>query len=120
MSNDEYTDKLKNHVLKSLRILDQNGTRYDQIMWEYTKFEIRQFSITFSKNMSKFLNAEREILKEVVKDFKKSGSSYFDNEGYLAFKTKLGKKSMMKKLRVLELEASVTGTKKEKNLLYSS
>ena len=81
------------------------------------KFEIRQFSITFSKNKS--LNVERKILEKELKDFKISGSSYFDNEVYLAFKTKLNKKSMIKKLMVLELETSVTDTKKGENLLNS-
>ena len=37
------------------------------------------------------MNAEREILEKELKDFKKSGSSYFDNEDYLARKTKLEK-----------------------------
>ena len=46
-------------------------------------------------------------------------SSYFDNEDYLACKTKLDK-IYDKRVEVLELEASVTGTKKEKNLLSSS
>ena len=83
------------------------------------KFEIRQFSITFSKNLSKFLNAEGEILEKELKDFEKSGSSYFNNDDYLACKTKLDK-IYNKNLRVLELEARVTGSKKEKNLLNSS
>ena len=55
------------------------------------KFEIRQFSITFSKNLSKFLNAEGEILEKELKDFEKSGLSYFNNDDYLACKTKLDK-----------------------------
>ena len=65
--------------------------RDDQIRWEYIKFEIRQFLINFSKNLSKSLNAERENLKKELKDFEKSGSRYFDNEYYLACKTKLDK-----------------------------
>ena len=59
LSNDEYTDKLKNHISESLRILDQNGIKDDQISWEYIKFEIRQFSITFSKNLSNSLTSAR-------------------------------------------------------------
>ena len=51
LSSDEYINKLS--------ILDKNSIRDDQIRWEYRKFEIRQFSITFSKNSSKFFNAER-------------------------------------------------------------
>ena len=70
--NDEYTNKLKNDISESLTILDQNNIRDDQIRWEYKRFEIRQFSIFFSKNLSKSLNAEREILEKELKDFEKS------------------------------------------------
>ena len=41
--------------------------------------------------MSNSFNAEREILEKELKDFEKSGSSYFDNEDYLACKTKVDK-----------------------------
>ena len=91
LSNDEYTKKLKDHISESSNILDQNSIRNDRIMWEHIKFEMRQFSITFSKNLSKSFNAEREILEKDLKDFEKSGSSYFDNEDCLACKTKLDK-----------------------------
>ena len=37
------------------------------------------------------MNAERGILEKELKDFGKSGWSYFDNEDYLACKTKLDK-----------------------------
>ena len=37
------------------------------------------------------MNAEREILERELNDSEKSGSSYFDNEDYLACKTKLDK-----------------------------
>ena len=74
---------------ESLSILDQNDIRDDQIRWEYIMFEIRQFSITFSKNLSKSLNAERKIIEKEPKDFEKSGSGYLHNEDYLACKTKL-------------------------------
>ena len=89
LSNDEYTNKLKNPISESLSILDQNGISDDEITREFIKFKIRQFSITLSKNLSKSLNPEREILeKELLKDFEKSSSSYYDKEDYLACKTK--------------------------------
>ena len=93
LSNDECINKLKNHISESLSILDQNDIRDDQIRCKYTKFEIRKLfkKITFSKYLSKSLNAEREILEKELKDFEKSSSSYFDNEDYLACKTKLDK-----------------------------
>ena len=37
------------------------------------------------------MNAEREILEKELKDFEKSGSSYFKSEDYLACKKKLDK-----------------------------
>ena len=90
--NDEYTNKLKNHISAYLCILDQNRIRWDdQIRWKYVKFEIRQFSFTYSKNFSVSWNAEKGILEKELKDFKKPGSSYFDNEDYLACKTTLDK-----------------------------
>ena len=76
---------------KSLSILYQNDKKDDQIRWEYTKFEIRQFSITSSKNLFKSLNVKRKILEKELKDFDKFGSSYFDNEDCLACRTKLDK-----------------------------
>ena len=60
LSNDECINILRNHISESLSILDQNGIRGDQIRWEFIKFVIRQFSITFFKNFSKSLKAERE------------------------------------------------------------
>ena len=72
------------------------------------KFECLKFEF-------KIFECEKEVLKKELKDFEKSGSSYSDNEDYLAFKQNLIK-SMIRKLKVLELEASVTGTKKEVNL----
>ena len=110
LSNDENINKLRNHVSESLRILDQNGIEDDQIRWEFIKFEIRQFLITSSKNMPKSLNTERKSFEKELKDFKKSGSSYFNNKDYLAGKTKLDK-IYDKKAGVLESGASATGTK---------
>ena len=92
LRNDEYTSKLKNHISAYLCILDQNRIRWDdQIRWKYVKFEIRQFSFTYSKNLSVSLNAEKGILEKELKDFKKPGSGDFDNEDYLACKTTLDK-----------------------------
>ena len=86
MSNEEYINKLRNHISESLRILDQSGIRVYEIRWEFIKFKIRLFSISLSNNVSKSLNAKREFLEKKLNDFEKSGSSYFDNEDYLACK----------------------------------
>ena len=41
--------------------------------------------------MSNSLNAKGEIFEKELKDYKKSGSTYFDNKDYIACKTKLDK-----------------------------
>ena len=74
----------KNYISESVNTLDQNDMRGNQLGWEYIKFEIRQFSITFSKNLSKCVNADRELLEKKLKDLEKSGSFYSDNEDYKA------------------------------------
>ena len=91
LSNDEYTNKLKNHISTSLSILNQKDIKDDQIRWEYIKFEIRQFLIRFFKKLSRSWNAEREILERELNDSEKSGWSYSDNEDCLVCKTKLDK-----------------------------
>ena len=118
MSNDECTNKLKNHMSKSLSILYQNDKKDDQIRWEYTKFEIRQFSITSSKNLFKSLNVKRKILEKELKDFDKFGSSYFDNEDCLACKTKLDK-IYDKKVEGLIIRSKCYWCEKGENLLNS-
>ena len=104
---------------ESLSILDQNSIRDDQIRWEYIKFKIRQFSITFSKNLLKSLNAEREILEKELKMISKNPVQVTLIQVIQPLKQNLIR-SMIRKLRVIELEGSVTGTKKEENLLNSS
>ena len=109
----------KNHISESVNTLDQNDIRGNQLGWEYIKFEIRQFSITFSKNLSKCVNADRELLEKKSRIWK--NLVHFT----LIMKTvKLVRQnliiSMIRKLRDLELETGVIGLKKEKNLLSSS
>ena len=49
----DYTTKLKNHLKLILKtILNENITD-EQIIWEYLKYEIRKFSISFSKQYAK-------------------------------------------------------------------
>ena len=52
-SNIDYTTKLKNHLkLIQKTILKENITD-EQMIWEYIKYEIRKFSISFSKQYAK-------------------------------------------------------------------
>ena len=60
LPDSEYTYKLKDPTSESLRILDQHVIRDDQTRWEHIKFEIRQFSVTFSKNFPKSFSMQKE------------------------------------------------------------
>ena len=105
-----------------MSILDQKGIKDDQIRWEHIKSEIRQFTIIFFffENLSNSLNAKGEIFEKKLKDYKKSGSTYFGNEDYIACKTKLDK-IYDKEVEVFRIRSKCEWyTKKEKNLLNSS
>ena len=52
-SNIDYTTKMKNHLkLIQNTILKKNITD-EKMIWEYIKYEIRKFSISFSKQHAK-------------------------------------------------------------------
>ena len=76
-------------------------------------------SDNFSKNLSKSLNAEEEILEKELKYFEKSSSSYSDNDDYLACKTKLDK-IYDKKVEGLRITSKCDCHEKGENLLNSS
>ena len=70
--------------------------------------------------MSNSLNAKGEIFEKKLKDYKKSGSTYFGNEDYIVCKTKLDK-IYDKEVEVFRIRSKCEWyTKKEKNLLNSS
>ena len=51
-SNAEYVEKMKNQIFETLRILDQDKITDKHLRWEYLKYEIRKFTMTFSKNQT--------------------------------------------------------------------
>ena len=66
-SNIDYTTKLKNHLeLIQKTILKENITD-EQMIWEYIKYEIRKFSISFSKQYAKDKRTKTFILEKKIK-----------------------------------------------------
>ena len=62
--NIDYTTKLKNHLkLIQKTILKENITD-EQMIWEYIKYEIRKFSISFSKQYAKDKRTRTLILEK--------------------------------------------------------
>ena len=51
--NSDFVDKMKAHIVSTQKNLDKENIRDDQARWEYLKYEIRKFSIKFSKLLSK-------------------------------------------------------------------
>ena len=53
--NKEYVEKIKEHILLTIKMLDNDDLRDEHVRWEYLKYEIRKFTIRFSKNLAKEL-----------------------------------------------------------------
>ena len=105
----------KRNVLDNL---DQDHIVDPQFIWEYLKYEIRKFSIHFSKGIVGNKKTERAYLENKFKNLENSPSFVVNPE----YKLKLMKnliRSIKKKQMVLELEVNVIGTSTEKNLQNS-
>ena len=50
-SNIDYTTKLKNHLKLIQKTILQENITDEQMIWEYIKYEIKKFFISFSENM---------------------------------------------------------------------
>ena len=55
---------MKAHIANIQKSLDKENIRDDQARWEYLKFEIRKFSIKFSKLLSKNTKAKTLLLEK--------------------------------------------------------
>ena len=56
---------MKAHIANTQKSLDKENIRDDQARWEYLKYEIRKFSIKFSKLLSKkYENSNLTALKK--------------------------------------------------------
>ena len=96
-------------------MLDNDNLRDEQVTWEYLKYEIRKFTICFSKNLAKEVRKETQSLEENVKHFKSSVTNYH-NDLYKEYKETL---YTIYSKKVYGIKISVTGMKVGKNLLNS-
>ena len=86
-NNIDYTTKLKNHLTYSEKILKENITD-EQMIWEYIKYEIRKFSISFSKQYAKDKRTKTFILEKKLKQLEVNANFNFDDH-YLECKNNL-------------------------------
>ena len=69
---------MKNHISDILNFLNKENIKYDQVIWEYLKYEIRKFTIQYSKR-SKTLREERECLERKLKILEQNSESNLNN-----------------------------------------
>ena len=87
--NKEYVEKIKEHILLTIKMLDNDDLRDEQVRWEYLKYEIRKFTIRFSKNLAKEVRKETQSLEEKVKHFESSVTNYHNDLQYIEYKERL-------------------------------
>ena len=87
--NKDYIQKMKKHILDTLKIIDQENQFNDQMKWEFLKFEIRKFSRTFSKQYAKEQRRKRENLEQTLNNFETNYHNFEENINYLECKHKL-------------------------------
>ena len=63
---------MKNQISETLHVLDQDKITDKHLRWEFLKYEIRKFTINFSKNLVKEENKDRNYLEKELKNWKKN------------------------------------------------
>ena len=58
---------MKEHTSTYLNLLEKENILDDQARWESLKYEVRKFSIKFSKAQAKKLRLERVLLEKKTK-----------------------------------------------------
>ena len=88
-SNSEYVEKMKNQILETLRMLNQDKITDKHLRWEFLKYEIRKFTMNFSKNLVKKKNKGRNFLEKELNRLEKNLTNFQTNQYYLECKQKL-------------------------------
>ena len=88
-SNDDHVEKKKNQISETLRMLEQDEITDKHLRWEFLKYEIRKFTINFSKKCVKEENKDQNFLEKELKKLEKSLTNLQANEYSLGRKQKL-------------------------------
>ena len=87
--NSNFIDKIKAHIANTQKSLDKENIRDDQARWEYLKYEIRKFSIKFSKLLSKNTKTHTLLLEKKKLKSLECTAKFLDNSEYISCKCKL-------------------------------
>ena len=87
--NKEYVEKIKEDIVLTVKMLENDHLRDGQVRWEYIKYEIQKFTIRFSKNLAKEVRKETQSFKEKFKHFESSVTNDHNDLQYIEYKESL-------------------------------
>ena len=90
IKNENYWEQMKTLIKNVLNNLDQDSKVDPQFRWEYLKYEIRKFSIHFSKDIARNKKIERMCLENTLKTLETT-PDFIDNPEYTETNEKLDK-----------------------------
>ena len=90
IKNENYREQMKTLIKHVLYNLDQDNIVDPQFRWEYLKYEIRKFSIHFSKGIARNKKIERTYLENKLKTLENS-PNFVNNPEYIETYEKLDK-----------------------------
>ena len=88
IENEEYVLQMKKIILDTLNELFTENILDDQVKWEYLKYNIRKYTIKFSKELAKNTNKTIHDLETKLKLYEKP-ENYVDNIDYKVCKLQL-------------------------------
>ena len=80
---------MKTHIVDTLNLLDNENILDQNVRWDFLKYEIRKFTIDFSKALSKNEKQEVSYLEKKLKDLECDLSNAKTHDQYLDCKEKL-------------------------------
>ena len=89
IENEEYVHQMKKFISDTLNELFNENVLDDQVKWEYLKYNIRKYTINFSKKLAKNTNKKIVDLETKLKHFEKHYENYVDNIDYKVFRQQL-------------------------------
>ena len=67
---------MKKHISTCLNLLEKENILDDQVRWKYLKYEVRKFSIKFSKAQAKKRRLERVLLEKKLKNLESNMNNH--------------------------------------------
>ena len=71
---------MKNQILETLHMLNQDKIADKHLRWEFLKYKIRKFTMNFSKNLVKKENKDRNFLEKGLNRLEKNLTNFQTNQ----------------------------------------